>query len=205
MANTSKKISDGEKKKAAEGDDAADDAAGKKADDGKADDKADDPPPKKLEKTFTKAELDAANKKAVEDAQKKWESEKDLSEMERIKKENEDLRAANRLRDAKDEVLAELTKAGNNSPELAFRAIQGDLQFDEKTGKLTNAKDLIDGFKTSYPEQFGTAKPAGGVDAGAGGGEKGAGVTQAQLEKMTPQEVSALPWDDVKAAMTAKQ
>lgn len=160
-------------------------------------------PPKKTEKSFTKADLDAAAKKAVEDAKKKWDEEKDLTELERLKKENADLLAANRLRDAKDEVVAALKAAGNNSPELAFRAIQGDLKFDD-SGKLINAKDLIEGLKAGFPEQFGTQPPADGVDAGAGQGKKGPALTAAQLEKMTQQEISQLPWDDVKAAMTAK-
>lgn len=160
-------------------------------------------PPKKTEKSFTKADLDAAAKKAVEDAKKKWDEEKDLTELERLKKENADLLAANRLRDAKDEVVAALKAAGNNSPELAFRAIQGDLKFDDG-GKLINAKDLIEGLKAGFPEQFGTQPPADGVDAGAGQGKKGPALTTAQLEKMTQQEIAKLPWDDVKAAMTAK-
>ena len=177
---------------------------GKKADPPKGDDdKAADPPAKKTEKTFTKADLDAAAKKAVEDAKKRWDEEKDLPELERLKKENEDLRNATRLRDAKDEVVAALKAAGNNSPELAFRAIQGDLKFDD-SGKLINAKDLIEGLRAGFPEQFGTQPPADGVDAGAGQGKKGPALTAAQLEKMTQQEIAQLPWDDVKAAMTAK-
>lgn len=160
-------------------------------------------PPKKTEKSFSKADLDAAAKKAVEDAKKKWDEEKDLTELERLKKENEDLRNATRLRDAKDEVVAALKAAGNNSPELAFRAIQGDLKFDEG-GKLINAKDLLEGLRAGFPEQFGTQPPADGVDAGAGQGKKGPALTAAQLEKMTQQEIAQLPWDDVKAAMTAK-
>lgn len=161
-------------------------------------------PPKKAEKTFTKADLDAAAKKAVEDAQKKWEAEKDLTELERLKKENEDLRNATRLRDARDEVAELLRAEGNKSPALAFDAIKGQLQFDEKTGKVANAKDLIANLKSNYPEQFGVEPPAGGVDAGAGQERKGAGLTAAALEKMSPEEIAKLPWDDVKAAMAAK-
>lgn len=176
---------------------AADKAASEKAAETPAEKSA------KTEKTFTKAELDAANKKAVEDAQKKWDAQKDLSENERLKQENEELKAGNRLRDAKDEVVAALKAAGNNSPELAFRAIQGDLKFDEKTGKLLNAKDLIDGFKTSYPEQFGTEKPGEGIDGGAGQGAGTAKLTKEALSKMSPSEIQKLNWEDVKKAMAA--
>lgn len=169
-------------------------------DDGKA-----APPAKKTERTFTKAELEAEREKAIEEAKKKWDEEKDLTELERLKKENEDLRNQTRLRDARDEVMSLLQAEGNKSPALAFEAIKGQLQFDEKTGKLTNAKDLIANLKTSFPEQFGTEPPADGVDAGAGQGKKAAGLTAAELEKMSTREIANLPWDDVKAAMTAKK
>lgn len=158
--------------------------------------------PVKQEKTFTKAELEAAAKKAVEDAKKKWDEEKDLTELERIKKENEELRTANRLRDAKDEVVKALADAGNKSPELAWNAMRGDLKFGDD-GKLLNAKDLIDGLKTSFPEQFGTEKPKEGIDAGAGGGTGKTSLTLEQVQKMTPDEVNA-NWDAVQAVLSGK-
>lgn len=153
-------------------------------------------------KTYTKAEIDAAAAKAVEDAKKKWESEKDLSELERFKKENAELQSSIRMRDAKDEVVTELTAAGNKSPALAFEAIKASLQFDD-SGKLVNGKDLVETLKNSYPEQFGTEKPTGGVDAGAGtkgtGGEK---LTAEKLAAMTPDEINKLPWEDVAKVMS---
>lgn len=159
--------------------------------------------PAKTEKTFTKAEVEAMAKKAVEDAQKKWESEKDLTELERLKKENADLTAANRLRDAKDEVVAALKAAGNNSPELAFAAIKEGLKFDD-AGKLINSKDLIDGFKTTYPDQFGTPKPDAGINGGSGqeGGTKK--LTKEILATMSPADIQKLDWEEVKTAMAAK-
>lgn len=191
---------------------AAAEAAAKAAEDAKAaeeakaaeDAKAKDGDDKnKKEKTFSKAELEAEKQKAIAAEKAKWESEKDLSELERIKKENEELRASNRLRDARDEVVAALSQAGNKSPELAFNAIKGDLKFDD-AGKLLNSKDLIENLKTSYPEQFGTEKPDTGIDAGAGqkgGGEK---ITKESLAKMTPEEVNKLDWAEVSKVMAAK-
>lgn len=169
----------------------------------KTEEKAAEQKPAKQDKSYSKTEMEAEITKRIAAEKKKWDDEKDLTELERLKKENADLQAANRLRDAKDEVVAALKAAGNNSPELAFRAIQGDLKFDD-SGKLINSKDLIDSFKTSYPEQFGTPKPDDGIDAGAGQGQKGTKLTAAQLEKMTPAEVAKLPWEEVSAAMAAK-
>jgi hypothetical protein len=169
-------------------DDAA--AAAAAADEDDADEEA---KKKKKEKTFTKAEIEAAAKKAVEDAKKKWEEEKDLTELERLKKENAELAASVRMRDAREDVMTALTAAGSNSPALAFEAIKGSLQFDD-AGKLINSKDLIEGLKTNYPEQFGTPKPLESIDAGKGG-QPGEKLTKEKLEKMTPDEINKLDFE----------
>jgi|GEM_PF-6312051 len=196
-------------KKAADDGAAGDDAGKKSSDDGGNDDDAgegkQDPPKKKAEKTFTKAEIDAAAKKAVEDAKKKWEDEKDLTELERLKKENADLQASNRLRDARDEVVESLGKAGAKSPALIFNSIKDQLKFDD-AGKLINSKDLIESVKGDFPEQFGDEKPEGGIGGGAGQGGKGSGekLTKEKLSVMTPAEVNELPWEDVSRVMAEK-
>lgn len=157
--------------------------------------------PVKKEKSFTKTELDAAAKKAVDDAQKKWDDEKDLSENERLKKENEELRSANRLRDAKEDVVSALKTAGAKAADLAFDAISGKLRFDD-AGKLVNAKDLIDGLKQSYPDQFGVEPPAGGVEGGAGQQQgTSSKLTAEKLAAMKPAEINALDWADVRAVL----
>ncbi|MCC6328982.1 MAG: hypothetical protein IT174_10730 [Acidobacteria bacterium] len=158
------------------------------------------PATEKKEKTYTKAEIEAERKKAVADAQKKWEEEKDLTELERIKKENEDLRSANRLRDARDEVVTALKTAGAKSAEFAFDAIQARLKFDD-AGKLVNAKDLIDGLKSTYPDQFGIDKPEGGADGGVGQGKQGEKLTAEKLAAMTPAEINKLDWKEVSAVL----
>lgn len=181
------KAEDAPKKAAPPADDASDDAS-------------DDAPKKRAEKTFTKAELDAAVKKQLDDAQKKWESEKDLSELERLKKQNAELTESMRMRDAKEEVVAALTASGANSPALAFEAIKQSLKFDD-AGKLVNSKDLIEQLKTSYPEQFGTPKPTDGIDAGKGKGDTKTKLTKEKLAAMSPTEINKLPWDEVSAVL----
>lgn len=158
--------------------------------------------PKKEAKSFTKADLDAEVKKAIIAAQKKWDDEKDMSELERLKKQNEELQSSIRMRDAREEVTAALKAAGANSPALAFDAVKGSLAFD-KDGKLTNAKDLIDSLKASYPEQFGTPKPADGIDAGTQGTST-VKLTAEKLAKMTPGEIAKLDWEkDVRPVFEA--
>lgn len=169
-----------------------------------ADDASGDQAAKKTrsEKTFSKSDVEAAAKKAVDEAKKKWDEEKDLSESERLKKENEELRNAARLRDARDEVVAALEKVGAKSPALAFNSIRDQLKFGDD-GKLLNSKDLIDGLKTDFPEQFGTEKPTETINGGSGqqSGEK---LTVEKLAKMTPAEINALPWDEVSKVMAGK-
>lgn len=176
----------------------ADEAAAAAAGEGK---EKTDEKPVKSEKTYTKAELEAEKVKAIADAKKKFEDEKDLTELERIKKENEELREANRLRDAKDSVVEALTKAGARSPELIWKAVKGDLEFDDK-GNLKNLDTLVTGVKTDYADQFGEAKPDGGIDGGKGSGVTGTKLTQEAIEKMTPAEINA-NWDEVQKVLSA--
>lgn len=176
---------------------------------GKSDPPKGEDPPKAdpPAKTYTQADIDRAIAKAVKDAEKKAaeaEAKAKLSEDEKLKAENDELRNSIRMRDARDAVSEALQKAGARSPALLFKSVQDQLEFDDK-GKLANLDTLIADLAKDFPEQFGTPKPEDGIDAGAGKGQGGLKVTQAQLEKMTPQEIAKLPWEDVKAAMAAKQ
>lgn len=174
---------------------AADDAAKKAA--APAGEKKPDDPPAKKERTFTKAEQDAAIAKAVADAKKKFDDEKDLSDLERLKKENEELKAATRMRDAKDSVLDALAKAGARSPELLYKSIASELEFDEK-GNLKNVGALVEGLKGEYADMFGTPKPQDGIDGGKGSRNQGdTKVTKKALEAMTPEEINKLDWAEV--------
>lgn len=170
---------------------------------GAAADPKPEPKAPKSEKTFTKLELEAAKQQAIADAQKKWEADKDLSELDRIKKENEDLKAANRLRDARDEVTTALGKLSAKSPDLIWEALKGRLEFDEKGG-IKNLDTLINSFKESYPEQFGVEKPSETIDGGAGGGNAGMALTKEKLAEMSPAEIQKLDWEVVKKVMAGK-
>ncbi len=125
------------------------------------------------EKEFSQAEVEAAVKKALKEEAKKTEAAEaraKLSEEERAKAENDDLRRENRLLKAESTMVHALKNAGANSPELMFKAISTELEFD-KDGKLSNSEDLITELKSLYPEQFGTPKPKESIDGGAGVGE----------------------------------
>ena len=159
----------------------------------------------KKDRTFTEAEVKAREKAAAEkaaaDAKKKFEEEKDLEENERLKKELEERRNASRMRDAKDAGVEALKKAGARSPELLWKTIQSDIDFDEKGG-IKNLDTLVTGLKDEYADQFGETKPVDGIDAGKGK-PSGEGLTREKLEKMTPAEINELDWADVSKVMAA--
>lgn len=162
-------------------------------------------PEPKLEKTYTKAELDAAAAKAAADALKKANDEKDLSDLEKANNRIKELEATNRLRDAKDSVVEALNKAGARSPELVWKALKDDLEFDDK-GSLKNLDALVTSFKTDFADQFGEPKPDETIDGGAGGGgTQTAKLTKEKLAGMTPAEIQKLDWEtEVKPVLEAK-
>lgn len=177
-----------------------------------ADDPADDPPagdaPKSdpPAKTYTQAEYERAIEKAKKEAEKEREAAEQrakLSEEERLKAERDDLQKQLRMRDAKDEVVEALTKAGAKNASLLFRSVQGDLEFDEKTGKLSNLKDLLKDLQADFPDQFGIEKPEETIDGGKGK-EQGGKLTKEQLTKMSPAEINELDWEEVKKVMAEK-
>ncbi len=201
MKKTAEQIA-AEKKAADEKKTAEDAAAAAEAEKATEEDGDDGKGKGKPAKTFTEAEVKAREKAAADKAEaaakKKFEEEKDLDENERLKKENEELKSSNRLRDAKDVAVEALKKAGSNSPELLWKVVSGDLEFDD-SGKIKNLETLVTGLKTDYADQFGEPKPAEGIDAGAGGGAGGQGVgklTEESIKKMSPKEINE-NWEEV--------
>lgn len=156
------------------------------------------------EKTYTKAEFEReldkerkASAKAVADAAAKAK----LSEDERKDAELGELRTQLRMRDAKDDVVAALEKAGANAMGLMWNAVKGELEFDEKTGKVTNLDSLVKDLQADYPDQFGTPKPGETIEGGAGKGEKPSTLTKEKLAAMSPAEINGLDWEEVKKVM----
>ena len=117
-----------------------------------------------------------------------------------LQTENEQLKAAIRLRDARATVMDELKRAGARSPKLLFEAVTGDLQFDDE-GKPANTAAIVATLKTDFPEQFGTDAPRS-IDAGAGVIHRPA-LTREALKRMKPAEIAELDWAEVKRVLAA--
>lgn len=124
------------------------------------------------------------------------------AELERLRQENEELKAAARLREAREAMKAELSGAGARSPELLFGAVRAEIEFDGE-GRPANLGDLIARLRRDFPEQFEQAPPAGHIDAGSGTSAPAAQpLTAEALARMSPAEINRLDWAEVRSALT---
>ncbi len=117
-----------------------------------------------------------------------------------LQTENEQLKAAIRLRDARATVMDELKRAGARSPGLLFEAVTGDLQFDDED-KPANTAALVAKLKGAHPEQFSTDAPQP-IDAGAGVIRKPA-LSKDALKRMKPAEIAELDWAEVRRVLAS--
>ena len=121
-----------------------------------------------------------------------------------LRTENETLRAALRLRDARDQVTSALASAGARSPELLFEASKSSLRFDDE-GRLRPVDSLLKTLQTKYPEQF-TSEPVipPSIDAGTGTASATSSLSKEALSKMSPTEIAKLDWAEVRRALTER-
>jgi len=123
----------------------------------------------------------------------------DPSEIDTLRMENEELKRAIRLRDARDQLTGELRAAGAQTPDLLFSASRDALQFGDD-GKVENVEALIADLRLKFPEQFCRPHPPS-IDGGAGTSGNGFGLTKDALAAMKPDEIARLDWGSVKAAL----
>lgn len=143
------------------------------------------------DKPLTQADIDAAVKKAQKEWEKKVtdaEAKAKLSDDERLKLENTELKRTIQMTKAETEVTKALEKAGAKAPLLLFNVKKGELQFDD-SGKITNLTEIVDELKSEYSDQFGVEKPSQSIDAGAGTTTPGQPLTKALIEKMSHKEI----------------
>ncbi|MGE3465543.1 MAG: hypothetical protein AB7J13_01305 [Pyrinomonadaceae bacterium] len=118
-----------------------------------------------------------------------------------LQAENADLKAAIRLRDARDLVTAELGRAGARSPELLFESVKGELQFGE-SGEVQDLAALVATLRKRFPEQFEQTRVNGSIDGGAGQTAT-PGLTRERLRRMKPSEIAELDWADVRRVLAS--
>lgn len=132
------------------------------------------------------------------------------SDLAALRAENADLKAAIRLRDARDAVTEELKNSGARSPALLWDVVAGDVEFDDE-GKPTNIPAILAELKASFPEQFGTQTDSGqipgtyipqSIDGGAGQTATPR-LTKEALGRMKPSEIAELDWADVRRVLAS--
>ena len=121
-------------------------------------------------------------------------------DVDALRAENEELRAAVRLGNAKDQIAGVLRAAGARSPGLLFEAARETLQFADD-GSVQNAEAIVADLQRKFPEQFGPDRPPS-IDGGAGGTTRGTILTKEALAKMKPDEISHLDWDQVRQVLS---
>lgn len=125
-------------------------------------------------------------------------------EAERLRAENDDLKNAIRVREARDRIGDLLRAADAHSPELLFASVKEDLQFSDG-GELQNAAALVDRLKRRFPEQFGPrpAAPAS-IDGGAGHLAPTRFISAETLGRMTPAQIQKLDWAEVRRVLSER-
>lgn len=145
-------------------------------------------------KTFTQDEVNsllARERKAAEKRATDAEAKAKLSEDERMKADLADARNQLAERDTRDAVIEQAQDAGVKNPKLFYQAYKSEIERDEKTGKITNLKEVLESAKTESPELFEAAKQNNGsADGGEGKGQPATGLTREQIDKMTPKEIA---------------
>lgn len=126
---------------------------------------------REVEAARRKAVADAEAVKAREEAERRGEYQKLLATAEA---ERDEAQRTLRLYEAERTVERAARKLSAEHPEVIFRLIRDDLEFDA-SGKPTNADDLVATLKKEYPRYFATAAKAAGADAGKTGGERATG------------------------------
>ena len=122
------------------------------------------------DKTFTQTELNDILTKRLAKEKSKWEKDKDLPEIERLKKEREELATKVREREIGDEFSTGAEKAGAKNVARLLKFYRSELEISDD-GKIENLKEILDAAKTDFPEFFASANKGSG-DGGAGKGEK---------------------------------
>lgn len=125
-------------------------------------------------KTFTQDEFDDALKRRLERERRKDKENAELSETEKLKRENQELKIQAREGDTRDKFVSKLDGMPYNQASKLFRMYKTDIEYDAN-GKPENLDAIVKEAKEDWPDLFkaGKGKGAGGADGGAGSGDAG--------------------------------
>lgn len=117
-------------------------------------------------KTFTQADLDAIVTKRLAKEKARWEKDKDLPELEKLRTANTELASKLKEREITDSFYSTAKEAGAKNTDRLLKIYRGDLEISE-TGEIENLTDILAKAKTDFPEFFskGSADGGGGKQA----------------------------------------
>lgn len=122
-----------------------------------------------------------------------------------LRAENARLKDTLRMRDAHDDLVHKLKKAGARTPKLLFEAAKHALKFTAE-GLLENASETIEDLRGRFPEQFRSdiyEHGSSGIGAGSGQAARPA-LTREALARMSTAEIAKLDWSEVQRVLKAK-
>jgi len=134
---------------------------------------------KKEEKTFTESEY---QKRLAKD-KAKWEKEKDLPEIEKLKTANQELAAKVKEREISDSFSDFAAKEKAKNVSRLLKIYREDLEIADD-GSISNLKDIFESAKTDFPEFFAP------VDKGSADAGEGKSQTQLTLDQRVDAEFS---------------
>ncbi|MEO6588883.1 MAG: hypothetical protein ABIP06_06095 [Pyrinomonadaceae bacterium] len=117
-------------------------------------------------KSFTQSELDTIVQKRLATEKKRWEKDKDLPELEKLRTQNEEITKKLRERDVTDSFTATAMSAGAKNIDRLLKIYRADLIVAED-GSIENLTDILATARNDFPEFF----SKGSADAGAGKSE----------------------------------
>jgi hypothetical protein len=130
------------------------------------------------DKTFTQADLDKYAEKRAEsvrrEEKRRYEQLRDadlpaVERADRADKRVQELEKEIRQRDARETVQDAARKAGAANPQAVYKLVRADLEWDDKSGELSNLRDLIDSARQDAPELFPKRPGSGNGAEGSAG------------------------------------
>jgi|SRR4249920_1204463 hypothetical protein len=124
------------------------------------------------DKSFTQADLDKLAQRIRLEEKRKFEKQlkdAELTEQERTAKRVEELEKEIRLRDAREAVTEAARKAGAANAPAVYKLVRDMLEFDDKTGQVSNLREALEMARADAPEFFPKRPGSGNGGEGSGG------------------------------------
>ena len=125
-----------------------------------------DKPEQPAERLFSQADVDRIIAKRLNEAKAAWEKSKELTELERLKAENQELQTKVQLATAFEGFEKAAVKAGARNVRGLFKLLRDEMEITSR-GEIKDLDVLLKQAKAEYPEFFLQASQQANNDFGA--------------------------------------